>query len=164
MKKILQYFVGMKWNGLSAIIPIKWLFKMAWFFPSLQRSANCTILRHGRGFWTTLGVHLMQNTVLLLYSILVRRVRKIIRQKSVQGKSNKSLTKLLLQKKNMNREIQNIFLTFFSRLRDHFWIGIKVVKKRETTSSYIFKNTEVLGEYWYRNYITHVHPLVNILT
>lgn len=62
----------------------------------------------------------MQNTVLLLYSILVRRVRKIIRQKSVQGKSNKSLTKLLLQKKNMNREIQNIFLTFFSRLRDHF--------------------------------------------
>lgn len=62
----------------------------------------------------------MQNTVLLLYSILVRRVRKTIRQKSVKGKSNKSLPKLLLQKKYMNREIQNIFLTFFSKSRDHF--------------------------------------------
>lgn len=62
----------------------------------------------------------MQNTVLLLYSILVRRVRKTIRQKSVKGKSNKSLPKLLVQKKNMNRKIQNIFLTFFSRSCDHF--------------------------------------------
>lgn len=62
----------------------------------------------------------MQNTVILLYSILVRRVGKTIRQKSVKGKSNKSLPKLLLQKKYMNREIQNIFLTFFSKSRDHF--------------------------------------------
>lgn len=31
---------------------------------------------------------------------------------------------------------------------------MKVVKKRETTPSYICKNTEELGEHWHRNYIT----------
>lgn len=29
-----------------------------------------------------------------------------------------------------------------------------MVKKRETTPSYICKNTKVLGEHWHRNYIT----------
>ena len=40
---------------------------------------------------------------------------------------------------------------------------MKAVKKRETTTSYIFWNTEVFEEHWQRNYITHVHSLVNIL-
>lgn len=31
---------------------------------------------------------------------------------------------------------------------------MKVVKKKETTPSYICRNTEVLGEHWHRNYIT----------
>lgn len=60
-------------------------------------------------------------------------------------KANKWLTELLLEKKKNKtkkpREVQNVFLTF---LPDCLTTGIKVVKRRETTTSYLLGTLKFL--------------------
>lgn len=80
-------------------------------------------------------------------------------------KANKWLTELLLEKKKeQNKKTQGSserISHLSTRLLDHRDQG---GKEERNNYFFPFRNTEVLGEYWFRNYITHVHSLVNILT